>query len=93
MGLAVNAPVVPMDDALGDVTPDPNTSAGSPLLVVAAGLAVAAPLAPPRRVNAATVHSNGAADGASPVLPVRSHDSRFAPIPRTESDPAAARGA
>jgi hypothetical protein len=58
-------------------------SAGSPLVVVAADLAVRP--APPSslRLNAATVHSNGAAAGALPLPPAPSHEDRADPSPLT----------
>ena len=51
-------------------------SAGSPVMVAAAGLAVFAAIPESRRVVASAVHINGAASGASPS-PEPNQDNRF----------------
>ena len=53
-------------------------AAGSPLLMVTAGVAVRAFAPSSRRLAAATVHANGAATGVSPVLRDPSDDSGVA---------------
>ena len=67
-------------------------TSGSPEVVVAAaGLAVLE--APSSRRDAArAVKASGARAGASPLLPVASHDSRLEPTPETEVDAARTRG-
>ncbi|MCB1290109.1 MAG: hypothetical protein KDB45_01100 [Mycobacterium sp.] len=69
-----------MAEALGETT---EGSTGSPLLLAAAGLAVAALVPVSRRTNPATAHISGTAAGAPPSEPPPSHDIRFAPSPVT----------
>ena len=59
-------------------------SAGSPLLVAAAGVTEAAVVLNYRRLNASAVHISGAAAGVPPLVPLCSHDSR--PPPRPDTD-------
>jgi hypothetical protein len=81
--------------APGDATANPINGAaaafGSPLLTAAAGAAVRDAPVSSRRLAAATVHANGAADGESPEPPVPNHANKLPLNPRTP--PAAARGA
>ena len=59
-------------------------SAGSPLLLAAAGVTAAAVLPNSRRLNASAVHISGAAAGVPPLVPLCSHDNR--PPPRPDTD-------
>jgi hypothetical protein len=82
----------PSAAAPGDATAEPiNGATGSPLLTAAAGAAVRDAPVSSRRLAAATVHANGAADGESPLPPVPNHANKLPLNPRTP--PAAARGA
>ena len=76
-------------DAAGETPAAPaaapiSGSAGSPLLVAAAGVTEAAVVLNSRRLNASAVHISGAAAGASPSLPAPNHDNRPAPRPDTD---------
>ena len=78
----------------GDPTADADRPlTGSPVETTVAGAAVRDTPPRSRRLAAATVHANGAADGLSPELPEANHANRFEPTPRTPPAAAAARGA
>jgi len=76
-------------DAAGETPAAPaaapiSGSAGSPLLVAAAGVTEAAVVLNSRRLNASAVHISGAAAGVPPLVPLCSHDNR--PPPRPDTD-------